>query len=453
MRRRAGFTLVEMLVAMALILFIISILVSAFVAGLKSVADFKAAGDLAEKERAVLTLLRRDLAADHFEGKKRLSQPDFWADGPPREGFFRIYQGISDKPEGMAPLFADLDGIPSYYQVSTALHYTVKLRGNTRGDFFSADVPQGSPLLSAAGLGLQERRFEDSPNSYNAQWAEVAVFLAPATNAVGVLEFTDGAMPQPLFTLYRRQRLAVPDNSLVQPPIPYQSPQAFDAAGNNLYLETSTNLQLRDANGNLYFNSPRDLTMPVRRLGMDPANAAGVFNLFYGGANYPIMAQENVGYVFAQNGPLNTNYQSADLLVTDVLSFDVRVIVDEPIPQQNGQVVQGGTDFEDLYNLTDPNSPTRPLDPRDATGKTRVYYAFNNSYPNNARVFDTWSSVTQPDANFDYSGWAQPGNASSAPILNDTMGNKIRIKAIQITLRVWDFKTKKTRQVTMVQDL
>src|SRR5262245_61577955 len=51
MRRRSGFTIVELLVAMALILFIMAILSEAFVAGLKSVRDLKAVADMAERLR------------------------------------------------------------------------------------------------------------------------------------------------------------------------------------------------------------------------------------------------------------------------------------------------------------------------------------------------------------------------------------------------------------------
>ena len=66
MRRRSGFTLVEVLVSMALILFIMSILSAAFVAATQSVTDLKSAGDLAEKLRGAVNVLRRDLEQDHF---------------------------------------------------------------------------------------------------------------------------------------------------------------------------------------------------------------------------------------------------------------------------------------------------------------------------------------------------------------------------------------------------
>src|SRR5262245_13989751 len=98
--RRLAFSLVELLVSMALIVFIMTVLSAAFSAASKSVRDLKAAGDNAERLRGAVVLLRRDLKADHFMGQKRLSDQNFWkndpndatVDCPPREGFFRLWQ-------------------------------------------------------------------------------------------------------------------------------------------------------------------------------------------------------------------------------------------------------------------------------------------------------------------------------------------------------------------------
>jgi hypothetical protein len=200
-----------MLVATALIMFIMAILSEAFVASTKTFRDLKAVGDMAEKLRTATTLLKRYLSADHFEGKKRLSDPSFWASGPPQEGFFRVFQA-TPAIALVTPPAANTNSLegtdPDAGQVSTittnaALHFTVKLRGNTRGDFFSAAVPAGSPLLAPL-LGSPESRFQDATNTYNSQWAEVAFFpvLLPDT-ANGV----------PLYALYMRQRLIVADTS------------------------------------------------------------------------------------------------------------------------------------------------------------------------------------------------------------------------------------------------
>src|SRR5260370_4886975 len=101
---RGAFTLVELLVAAALIVFMMAVLSHALVSATKSFRDLKAAGDLTERLRSVSGQLRSDLSADHFEGKKRLSDPTFWDNGPPRQGFFRVYQGIRwPSPNSQAP--------------------------------------------------------------------------------------------------------------------------------------------------------------------------------------------------------------------------------------------------------------------------------------------------------------------------------------------------------------
>ena len=80
-QNRSAFTLVEMLVAMALIIFIMTILSEAFVAGLETFRQLKAVGDMNEKLRTVTTAVRRDLIADHFEARRRISDPSFWLQG------------------------------------------------------------------------------------------------------------------------------------------------------------------------------------------------------------------------------------------------------------------------------------------------------------------------------------------------------------------------------------
>ena len=81
---RAGFTLVELLVAMALIIFIMALISAAFVAATGTFRDLKATAQLAENLRTTTTILRRYLSAYHFEGQKRLSDPNFWTAGPPQ---------------------------------------------------------------------------------------------------------------------------------------------------------------------------------------------------------------------------------------------------------------------------------------------------------------------------------------------------------------------------------
>ena len=162
MRRRQGFTLVELLVAMALIIFIMAILSQAFVSATSTFRMLKASGDMAEKLRATSQVLQRDLAADHFEGKKRLSNANFWLNGPPQQGYFQVWQGSAPSIIAGSPCYIegyDLDNIPpnpgigSYRSVNHTLAFTIKMRGNQMGDFLSAGV-----LCCPAWLPSDRRR-------------------------------------------------------------------------------------------------------------------------------------------------------------------------------------------------------------------------------------------------------------------------------------------------------
>src|SRR4051812_40305194 len=72
-RSRTGFTLVEMMVAMALTLFIMVILTQAFTLSLDTFSGMKGIGDMQMQLRVAEVILREDLRADHLEGKRRLS--------------------------------------------------------------------------------------------------------------------------------------------------------------------------------------------------------------------------------------------------------------------------------------------------------------------------------------------------------------------------------------------
>jgi prepilin-type N-terminal cleavage/methylation domain-containing protein len=414
MRRRQAFTLVEMLVAMALILFMMAILSQAFVAATRSFREIKAAGDLAEKLRAVSIQLRRELAADHFEGKKRLSQSSFWDSGPPRQGFFRIYQGSRPRLGGLCtPEGVDAAGVPSYRSADHALHFTVKLRGNQEGDFFSAGVPAGSPLLTNI-FGSLEARYQGA-GAYRSQWAEVAYFLRPSVDAQNLADTANGT---PLYSFYRRQRLTVPNNVVIPP-----QPAALASA----YLEVSCTRDPANPDS-LYFNTPLDLTVPARRFGSDANGLPSVTVPGYG-LSYPILSEQSA----------DANLHGADLILADVVSFDVRVLL-----AVNPGVYEGPADprnpFLDLY---DPS-----VDGYD--NGNPVLFATNGP-----RVFDTWSSAYSGVPGVpDYSTWNAPSKATSIPMWKSNAPNNLRgpiVQAIQVTIRVWDVKTSLTRQITIVQ--
>jgi type II secretory pathway pseudopilin PulG len=368
---RLGLTLVELLVVVALDVMILSILAYAFATGSDLFTRVKALGDLDVQLRSATTALRHDLRAYHFEGSRRVSDPWFWDVGPPREGFFRIWQGSPSVFEGR-----DAEGIGSWRATDHALHFTVRRTGNRPTDFFWTRVPRRSPLLSANAFDSSTHAsYRDGVGRYASQWAEVAYFLRPT-------ETTDAGT---LYALYRRQLLVVPNASHLNWPAAVPASQVGDYFG-------VSNRPNPAAPGELRFNDPMDLTIPERRFGMRERRAGG----------YPTLAEENP----AVGG--------ADLMLTDVLSFNVRLMV------------RGIADFADLADLGLADNPTFAGGPRTP------------------RVFDTWSH--RADDVYDYTAWNVPGTTRSVPL-------RVTPQAVQITIRLWHRKTQQARQVTIVHDL
>src|SRR5882724_8623027 len=122
MRRRQGFTLVELMVAMALIVLIMAIISQAFVEGLETFRQLKGIGDLQERLRTAVVPLREDLLAQHLatgNGPVKLSGLGDPLN-PITDGFFRIEQTSASLLEG-----TDSDNIPSYSATTHALLFTI----------------------------------------------------------------------------------------------------------------------------------------------------------------------------------------------------------------------------------------------------------------------------------------------------------------------------------------
>jgi prepilin-type N-terminal cleavage/methylation domain-containing protein len=177
---RPGFTLVELLVSMALTLFLMTILVEAFGAGMDTFQGLRALGDVQDQLRSGLNLLKADLAHDHFEGSRHLSDVNFW-DEPRREGFFRVEQKSLPTKEG-----TDLDGVnPSYRATDHVLQFSVRHRGNGRQNFFfdtdGKSLNTGLNRLSASNQLGESVYGTDPLGSLTSQWGEVAYVLFPTS--------------------------------------------------------------------------------------------------------------------------------------------------------------------------------------------------------------------------------------------------------------------------------
>jgi len=403
-RRRQAFTLVELMVAMALIIFIMAILSEAFVVGMKTFRDLKAVGDMDQNLRTITVNIRGDLSSDHFEGRRRLSDPTFWAQGIPREGFFRALQMTpvqATVPVGgiAAPGYYDEgpdgDGNHSFVATDHRLHFTVKRRGNQKDRFFSASIPAASPLLIYTNfdseLGTGDGRMQDpSGTTYNSQWAEVGYFLLPTTDGAG----GPGPIGTPLFALYRVELAITPDNSKINWPSTPLIPGA-PVNGANLPAYAGLSCNVDSTSGNLYFNNPSDLTTttPINRRTFDPVN---------------ILRQGQPAFT-AQNA----NLLPATLLMTDVISFHVQMIFawDKAISQ--------GPGVQEV--LTQENQ---------VFGTFRDFNSFDTGTP-----LPVQAPPPPPDP------------------LRPADTNPPRVVGIKISIRVWDAKTQQARQITVVQDM
>ncbi len=133
------------------------------------------------------------------------------------------------------------------------------------------------------------QRYDFTPGILHSQWAEIAYFTK-ANNRT--------ANGTPLMDLYRQQRAILPSNSEANGLAISDTMPAPPYPANTSKMPYYENFSCKSNAGKIYFNSPSDLTMPNYRM------ASG----------FP-----------------NTLYANSDLLITDVISFDVRILPDSSL--------------------------------------------------------------------------------------------------------------------------
>lgn len=508
--QRQGFTLVELLVSMAIIIFMLSIMSQAFVIATTCMQGMKTVGELIDKVRPVMTILQRDLAADHFDGTKKLCDSDFWEYGPPREGYFTIIQG------SVSELETPSSGSVKYYISNStsnhALTFTSRLSGKNPTEFYTAEYPTAhkarmngiynypDPTFATnpAYMKVQNaRRFDFIPDVIHSKWAELAYFIKP-NGSVVAKDPTGGYVDLPLHDLYRQQRIILPDVSdMNKAGITNASPDPF-----NLFSHYV------DASGKVIFNQASDVTAPWKRFGNRGASPAALPNF----------------KAYADPTGLNDVGNNSDLVLTNVISFDVRIINDSNLDFLNlvapmveaaipglpvlsgGQVtsipvVFGGKNYlltnpprikiiaapgdfgagatatanisggvVVAVNITNPGtgytSPPNVIIYNDALSEyqkinTPNYY--NYSATNTFAIFDTWTMERSqdPTKNYDLGNFSgltwQPAIGISGnyqvPFWNSITNKGIKINAIQITIRVWDDKSNQARDFVLIQKI
>ena len=254
---RSGFTIVELLVAMALTIFVMTILSQAFIVSLDTFSGLKAIGDMQSNLRTGAGIIQADLTKPHFEGLRRLRDPDILTN-PPKQGFFAIFQGSAayegtdagfpaPPPIGYPAVSPDLR---SFRAANHVLYFTVRSQGNRPESFFSA--PAGAPLLNGTTtyFNLPPDGQYQTAGTFTSQWAEVAYFLVNtgSTGTPGIVGSTAGT---PLYALYRAEYLLVPN--------PILANQALSTVSSTTYRHVSC----YNKSGPLVFNAPEDVATPT----------------------------------------------------------------------------------------------------------------------------------------------------------------------------------------------
>ncbi len=375
--QRLGFTLIELLVAVALTIVIMGIIGWAMGKSIDAFRNLNGIANLQSKLVAAQIVMQRDLSAEHFGGnfQTSLSGPyvadqrlDQFGWMPPEQGYFEIRQGSEGALEGF-----DADGLWSTQAVDHSLRFTARLSGRREEDWFYAYPDNPSPPGPALPANWGDVNFNRTPGIAT-RWAEIAYFLYPnGKNANGTT----------LYALYREQKAVqgLATTPAVNP--------------------VSSDLSRMGVIGNGY-NSTTTVTSPGLR-----------------GIQYPL-------------APSPAPKFGDDILVTDVISFEIKVLWSTG-PASVGLIAprQGAGTY---YGVGRPFNVDWPFD----TLQNIAGWGMR---------FDTMSQSTAPVG----TNWDDP--ASFLAPNNNLPRYRVRVQALQIRIRVWDFNTQQTRQMCFVQDI
>jgi hypothetical protein len=288
--------------------------------------------------------------------------------------------------------------------------------GDRPGEYYRALAPANFFAPAPPGLqGVDEiAAFSDQTTfAYAAKWAEVAYFLADSGRT------TPGGFK--LYSLRRRVRVVPHQVALTDPS--YVAPR-----GRPPFVVGFPEISQNSDTNPTAFNVLADLPNPQNRMGAEVGAPSGPVDGRYGaagGTRRPFTWSEM---------PSGQTVRGEDILLTDVLSFEVKATGTpylgtaawpRPLTLDNTTVLNADYPFDDL--------PPQGLNT-----------TFNSM---GARVFDTWGYDISPPSQ----DWKTP--ASFLTPGPQQVPLRIRIKALQIRMRVWDIKTQQTRQASLIQEM
>jgi len=431
-RMRRAFTLVELLVAMALILFIMSIVSVVFGDATESFRIFRARAELSEKLRFITQTLRADLRANHFENGRRLSDTTFWTQGgPPKAGYLRIEQASPGTSTSTMESDFILTAKPDPTNAVNDNKHVLMLTSFMDPTDFKGFHSISDPSMDPTGLfksWLNSNNFSSDSRleigkSYNSPNAEIAWFIGgvnPATMAaVTQYDFAKNSfafdrldasdLGVSLFKLYRR----------VVPMLPSDPSTATDTTFNPSTLNrisvvptnVSPSSNKRRFNGITSQLDP-NVDVPNRR-----------FFGKYMGSN-AISDWRTPSFKTLLSNATDTAGAAVDyaVIADNVLSFSIEVW------------------------------------PEDGNSFTNLQTAFGQ------KVFDTWSGRSA-DANWgvttDFASltgnnkpkWRDSTDPASVPMTLYKNNYPKCLLAVRITIRLYDLNTKSTWQATVIEYL
>jgi prepilin-type N-terminal cleavage/methylation domain-containing protein len=413
--KRKGFTIVELLVALALVLFIMSIISQVFVDASEAFRSARSKAELTEKLRFITQTLRADLRSRHFENGRKLSDPDFWKIGPPKSGYFRLEQKLD---YSSLDTKSSVSGDNLYIgkpDTGCLIAFTSFLDGQNPGSFHSVNASANlATWLNGGGFSPRDTRFEET-NTFNSPDAEVAWFMAPdIAGFSSEYPMQDEPLsPSPTMKVYSLIRRVWP-----------LAPERQRANSNTLsVLADGVSVNPFGFNGGQWATDEPNTDVPTRRA--------------LGQAYYPGIGNAASWRAAALNSTAVTSNDSAFVIANNVLSFTVEVL------PENGPLF----------------IPLKDLRYFDITAGQQMAYLGSSS-----RVYDTWSMRplnSGPGVVEDYSQWMAPGSLTSVPMLpaTATPGSlPPKLSAIRVTIRLYDTNnalspSKTTWQATLVEPL
>jgi type II secretory pathway pseudopilin PulG len=405
--QRPGMTLVEMLVATAMTLVIMGIVAQLFGMLGKGVTSSRSVMDLNAQIRSAAQTLRTDLAGITVDTLPPVAPES-------DSGYLEVIEGpMNDTSKGTGQLTGDCDDI-------------VMFTTRSFGEPFSGRYLRGS-----------------STTVIHSPTAEVIWFCRPSPAAA------QKAAGSTLYTLYRRQLLVME----------YVGLAPFLANGNAIagslpakYLDYD--LSLRREGSLLRPNSLGDLTKRENRF---LHNVGGVVSK----TTFPFDVAGQIDATNGLNGQLTGTREGEDIVITNVLAFDVRVF--DPTA-----VIAGGTgekgEYVDLGSAggtpaaVGTTFPATGLVPFTSRG-IRVANAANRgvlTYP----TYDTWSTHYENNGlDEDQDGLVDEGtngqddnaiNVVDDPAERETSPPYPRaLRGVEIRIRIYEPSSRQVRQVTV----